>query len=101
MGSRAQGHSHRWRSPGCSHRDDYARAVGDRSPATETVRLVIVANEGEAEAVCGLLRSEGIRCAHRTTDLSAERGLEFGGWREVLVSTTDEAPARELLAANQ
>jgi hypothetical protein len=77
----------------------YALAVSDRSPVTETVRLAIVADEGEAEAVCGLLRSEGIRCAHRTTDLSADRGLQFGGWREVLVSTADEAHARELLAA--
>ena len=41
----------------------------------------------------------GIRCAHRTTDVSAESGLQFGGWREVVVSTADEAHARELLAA--
>ena len=75
--------------------------VSDRKSATETVRLAIVADEGEAEAVCGLLRSEGIRCAHRTTDVSAESGLQFGGWREVLVSTADEAKARELLAATR
>lgn len=63
------------------------------------VRLTVVASEGEAEIVCGVLRSEGIRCAYRTTNVSADSGLDAGGWREVLVAADDEARARTVLAA--
>jgi len=77
----------------------YASFVGDRTSPSVGVRLTIVANEGEAEVVCSILRSEGIRCGYRTTDVSAESGLNFGGWREVLVDAADESQARELLAA--
>ena len=62
------------------------------------VKLTVVANEGEAEIVCSILRTEGIRCGYRTTDVSAESGLDFGGWREILVETADETRAREILA---
>jgi hypothetical protein len=61
------------------------------------VRLTVVPDEGEAEILCQLLRLERIRCAHRKTDLAAERALEFGGWREILVDEADLARARELL----
>ena len=64
----------------------------------EPVRLTMVPNEGEAEILCGLLRVEGIRCAHRITDLAHdEAGQAFGGWREVLVAEADYARALELL----
>lgn len=62
------------------------------------MRLTVVASEGEAEIVCGMLRSEGIRCAYRTTNISADSGLDVGGWREVLVAAADEAQARSVLA---
>jgi hypothetical protein len=62
------------------------------------VRLTVVPDEGEAEAVCGLLRSEGIRCAHVPTNVSAEALGTYQAWREVLVSDTDLARARELIA---
>jgi hypothetical protein len=64
-----------------------------------TVRLTIVADESEAEVVCGLLRAEGIRCFHRGTDLTAHLmpSLASGGWREVLVNEDDLQRARELL----
>jgi hypothetical protein len=39
------------------------------------VRLTVVPDEGEAEALCGL-RTEGIRCAHVITNVSA-RGRMF------------------------
>jgi hypothetical protein len=53
-----------------------------------------------AEALCGLLRSEGIRCAHRVTDLAADAFLtSFGGWREILVGEGDLPRARELMTA--
>jgi Putative prokaryotic signal transducing protein len=66
----------------------------------EPVRLTVVPNEGEAEIVCGLLRAEGIVCAHRYTDVSsggADASRAFGGWREVLVLEADVERARELI----
>jgi hypothetical protein len=59
-----------------------------------------VPDEGEAEALCGLLRSEGIECVYRDTDVSAAGifgGSTFGGWREVLVAEDDLEQARKLL----
>ena len=68
-------------------------------PATT---LTIVADEIEAEAVCGLLRAHGIACNHRRTDLSAAVGTYFGGAMagptEVLVDEVDLDAARTLLA---
>jgi hypothetical protein len=46
--------------------------------------LTVVTDEGVAEALCGLLRSEGIDCFCRDTDVSAAgifAGTSFGGWR--------------------
>jgi hypothetical protein len=66
----------------------------------EPVRLTVVPNEGEAEIVCGLLRAEGIVCAHRYTDVSsggADASKAFGGWREVLVLEADLERASELI----
>jgi len=63
----------------------------------EAVRLTVVPNEGEAEMLCEMLRAEGVRCAYRVTDISAEMGNQFGGWREILVDEGDLASARALL----
>ena len=61
-------------------------------------RLTVVATEGEAAALWQMLRLEGIRCADRVADTYGEGGsLEFGAWREILVSATDLVRARELL----
>jgi hypothetical protein len=66
------------------------------------VRLTIVANDIEAETLCGLLRANGIPCAHRSTDLAA--GATYGGASltrvgptEVLVDESDLAAARYVL----
>lgn len=64
------------------------------------VRLTVVPDEGEAEALCGLLRAEGIDCFYRDTDISAAGifgGTTFGGWREILVAEADLDRAREML----
>jgi hypothetical protein len=67
---------------------------------SDTVRLTVVAGEGQAELVCGLLRAEGIRCYHRSTDVSAEAALaSLGQWREIVVLSDDLSRARELLDA--
>ncbi len=65
------------------------------------VRLTIVANEPEAELLCGLLRGEGITCTHRITDMAfgsgGEMPLSGAGAREVLVRPGDLDHARKLL----
>ena len=57
-------------------------------------RLTVVSLPG-ALALCGLLRSEGIECAHRNADISAEG--PFGAWQEVLVAAEDLERAQTLL----
>jgi hypothetical protein len=58
----------------------------------------MVADDGEAEVICGMLRSEGIRCFHRTTDVGGEAALaSIGKWREILVLAEDFLRARELV----
>jgi Putative prokaryotic signal transducing protein len=63
------------------------------------VSLTVVATQGEADVICSLLRANGIECSERATDVSAERGGGYGGWREVLVGDSDLSVARELIAA--
>ena len=68
----------------------------------EPVRVTIVANEIEADVVCSYLRAEGIRCAHRVTNMGAggwDGVPNVGGAREVLVDPVDLAAAREALAS--
>jgi hypothetical protein len=61
-------------------------------------RLTVVPDEGAAEVVCGLLRSEGILCFHRPTDLGAEAAIAaVGQWKEIVVRVDDLLRARELL----
>jgi hypothetical protein len=64
----------------------------------ETVPLTVVP-AAEAEVICGLLRSEGIRCLHRpmTPDTAIGTGGGFGEWREIRVLEADLAAARELV----
>jgi Putative prokaryotic signal transducing protein len=70
---------------------------------TEPVVVAVVANEVEAEIACGLLRTEGIRCFHRLTDIAAagfaEGALGSGGFREVLAPASDAERARILLTS--
>jgi hypothetical protein len=67
------------------------------------VRLTVVPDEGEAEILCRMLRTEGIRCAHYRTNASsggADASASFGGWREIVVLESDLEQARALLAAD-
>jgi hypothetical protein len=65
----------------------------------DVVRLTTVPGEPEAEALCGLLRSEGIECAHRPTaeDDSPFENFASDGIREILVHARDLDRARELI----
>jgi len=48
----------------------------------KSVRLTVVATQGEADMICSLLRTEGIVCGDRAADgLGAEPDGGFGGWR--------------------
>jgi hypothetical protein len=68
----------------------------------DAARLTIVADEMEAEALCGLLRTRGIACSYRRTDVAAAAGTYGGGFAisgptEVLVHEHDLETARKLL----
>jgi hypothetical protein len=61
----------------------------------------VVGNEIEADLACSLLRTEGIKCFHKRTDLAAGRAdasLSIGGPFEIWVAGGDLERARELLA---
>ena len=63
-------------------------------------RLTVVPDEGEAEILCRMLRTEGIRCAHYRTNASSggsDASTSFGGWREIVVLENDLERANALL----
>ncbi|MFZ0341508.1 MAG: DUF2007 domain-containing protein [Gaiellaceae bacterium] len=71
--------------------------------ADAPVVLTTVSGESEAEVVCGLLRSAGIKCAYQDTqaiDSSLEDFMAAGS-REILVGEPDLEAAKELLAEAQ
>src|SRR3954471_15134941 len=58
------------------------------------VRLTVVRDDMEAEALCGLLRTNGIACFHRKSDVAGAIFAESGGFTiagptEVLVNKLD------------
>ena len=63
------------------------------------VRLTVVGDAMEAETICGLLRTEGIACDHRQTDMGvgAWEATGSGGPREILVGADDLERAQELI----
>lgn len=65
----------------------------------DLVVVDVVGSEPEAEVICGLLRSAGIRCLHRLTDrgAGAADGMPSGGPRQVVVNREDADSAREIL----
>jgi hypothetical protein len=69
---------------------------------SEPVRATIVPNEAAADVVCSFLRAEGIRCAHRVTNMGAggwDGVPNAGGAREILVDPSDLDAALAALAA--
>ncbi|MGZ4417985.1 MAG: putative signal transducing protein [Gaiellaceae bacterium] len=68
----------------------------------DAVYLTLVPSEVEAELLCALLRTEGIKCEQRPTNFSVGTmdGMPGGGPREVFVSERDLARAQEILTAS-
>ena len=64
-----------------------------------TAVLTVVSGTSEAEVLCGLLRSEGIKCAFRDTDAidSSLEDFMAAGAQEILVHESDLEAAKELL----
>ena len=64
-----------------------------------TVAVAVVASRTEAELIVGMLRNNGLRAAVSADDAGGqEPQLQLQGVR-VLVAPSDEAAARELIAA--
>jgi hypothetical protein len=65
----------------------------------EGVVVTVVPGETEAEIVCGLLRSAGLKCGYRDTQAIDSPIEEFiaSGPREILVRPEDLETARQLL----
>ena len=81
------------------------RDAPKRRGEVDLVRLAVVGDEMEAEALCGLLRTNGIDCSYRRSDMSAGAGTYGGGFAvagptEVLVHEDDLDAARRLLPRN-
>lgn len=62
-------------------------------------RLTVVRDEIEAETICGLLRTEGIACDQRQTDMGAGawEATGSGGPREILVAPSNLERASDLI----
>jgi hypothetical protein len=69
----------------------------------ELVHLTVVSNAYEAEILCALLRTEGLTCDLRSTNLGAGMmdGLPGGGPKEIVVAERDLARAEEILAESR
>jgi hypothetical protein len=65
----------------------------------ELAVVEVVRTEPEAELLCSLLRSAGIQCASRQTNLGAGAadGLSGVGPYEIIVRSEELSPAREVL----
>jgi hypothetical protein len=81
------------------------RLFGPRDPSNSRrvgpVKLTVVGNEMEAEMVCGLLRTNGIKCWHQKTDMAAAVGqgrVSMIGPTTIFIRESDYEAARELLS---
>ncbi len=67
------------------------------------VTLTVVANQIEAEILCGMLRANGIECAYRRTNVAAgmaDAGPGMAGPQEVFVDGSRYEEARALLPSS-
>lgn len=67
----------------------------------DVVVLTVVSGEQEAELVCGLLRSAGIKCGYRDTEaITPLEDFTAAGPREILVGEADLEAAKSVLPTN-
>jgi Putative prokaryotic signal transducing protein len=69
------------------------------------VTLTVVGSQMEAEALCGMLRANGIACGYRVSDSAAGIGMTTGallssGPVEILVDQRHLAEAQKLLPSD-
>ena len=71
----------------------------DTSAVDDLVTLEVVRTQTEAEMLCSLLRTAGIRCMYRVTNMGAAafRSVPAGAPQEILVRGEDLAAARDVL----
>jgi Putative prokaryotic signal transducing protein len=68
----------------------------------DIVVLTVVSGEPEAEIVCGLLRSAGIKCGYRDTDpITPLEDFTAAGPREILVAAVDLDDAKSVLEVQE
>jgi hypothetical protein len=70
------------------------------------VTLKVVGSQMEAEALCGMLRANGLKCGFRVSEAAAGIGMTTGasmnvGPVEVLVEEEHSAEARKLLPSDE
>ena len=65
----------------------------------DLVVVEVVSNQPEADLLCDLLRTGGIKCMHKLTDrgAGAGEGAWGGGPRQVMVRQEDADSARKIL----
>ena len=65
--------------------------------------MEVVGSESEAEMVCSLLRSAGIKCFHQMTNFGsgAADGMPLGGPREVMIREEDLTTALKVVQQAQ
>jgi hypothetical protein len=84
--------------PGAAFRPEQEQRSCDRDGAT--VSVAVVAGRTEAELIVGKLRSHGLRAAVSADDAGGQYPQMQIEGVHVLVSPSDEASARRLLAAD-
>ena len=68
---------------------------------TPSVPVAVVPSRIEAELIVGMLRSNGVRAVVSADDAGGQYSpLQLGGGVRVLVPRSDEASARQLIAAD-
>ena len=73
----------------------------DAGDEIASMPVAVVAGRTEAELIVGMLRSNGVRAVVSADDAGGQYSpLQLGGGVRVLVSRSDEASARQLIAAD-
>jgi hypothetical protein len=67
------------------------------------VPLTVVHDEMQADVICGMLRTNGIECGHRKSNMAGAwtAGFATGGPTEILVDEAQLEKARKLIRRHQ